>query len=397
MLSHEQAAVLAGVSIPSSSLNAEREPRSAFTVVPKPGKDIYTVRAQGIAGTLSVDELDIVVEPKIGGARAFFLTAVAAARQPDLLTSGLYREEAEFTELLADMFADELDDVLRRGVIEDYLETQEDSSTIRGRIRVDEIARRGVAVPLPMPVEYDTFGPNTSENQIVKAALQRLADMRFSTLSRSSSLRGLLPVFDGIDLVDFSRSRVPEYNIDWRNAHYERILALSEVVLRTRSIEVGAGSVRARGSLLDMARVFEDAVVRALSQRLDPQGIHLLPKAKGQRFVLDDGARYRLEPDLGVWRGRRCLFIGDVKYKDLESTEVRAADVYQMLAYATAAGLTEVTLVYPGTRTPAPISVADGRVTINIVSVDVSGSPEVFFNGIDALAHNVMTSIAQAA
>ena len=55
-----------------------------------------------------------------------------------------------------------------------------------------------------------------------------------------------------------------------------------------------------------------------------------------------------LRPDL-VWRDRGVVrFVGDLKYKDLVSrnNEPPNADIYQLLAYTTAADLMRGTLIY---------------------------------------------------
>ena len=54
----------------------------------------------------------------------------------------------------------------------------------------------------------------------------------------------------------------------------------------------------------------------------------------------------RLAPDLTWWDGTRCTFVGDAKYKNLTGRRVPNADLYQMLAYATALDLPGGLLVY---------------------------------------------------
>ena len=44
----------------------------------------------------------------------------------------------------------------------------------------------------------------------------------------------------------------------------------------------------------------------------------------------------RLAPDLSWWDGPTCTFVGDAKYKNITGERVPNADLYQLLAYATA-------------------------------------------------------------
>ena len=63
---------------------------------------------------------------------------------------------------------------------------------------------------------------------------------------------------------------------------------------------------------------------------------------------LDEAGRVRLQPDLSWWDGRVCTFVGDAKYKRTKDERVPNADLYQMLAYATALDLPGGLLVYAG-------------------------------------------------
>ena len=60
-----------------------------------------------------------------------------------------------------------------------------------------------------------------------------------------------------------------------------------------------------------------------------------------------------LYPDLSWWERGRCVFVGDVKYERTGAGGGRSPDLYQLLAYATAAGLPGGLLIYAaGEATP---------------------------------------------
>jgi len=81
-----------------------------------------------------------------------------------------------------------------------------------------------------------------------------------------------------------------------------------------------------------------------VSDRSFPQG------AKRRSLVLDKLGRIRLEPDISWWDGQACTFVGDVKYKRITAEGVKHPDIYQLLAYATAANLPTGLLVYAAGR-----------------------------------------------
>ena len=61
---------------------------------------------------------------------------------------------------------------------------------------------------------------------------------------------------------------------------------------------------------------------------------------------MDDDQRVQLRPDLTWWSGDTGVFVGDAKYKRLDDGHIPTADLYQLLAYATALDLPGGLLIY---------------------------------------------------
>ena len=88
-----------------------------------------------------------------------------------------------------------------------------------------------------------------------------------------------------------------------------------------------------------MNRVFEDFVVVALREALAVGPSSCSRRARRRRPLwLDRGRRVRLRPDISWWEGSTCVFVGDVKYKRVQVTEIEHPDIYQLLAYTIATG-----------------------------------------------------------
>ncbi|HEY0640136.1 MAG TPA: hypothetical protein VGD67_21105 [Pseudonocardiaceae bacterium] len=65
----------------------------------------------------------------------------------------------------------------------------------------------------------------------------------------------------------------------------------------------------------------------------------------GARLSLDDAGRLLVRPDLSRWSDGRCTFVGELKYR-YDTGEGDTPNLYQTLAYATAAGLPDAMLIY---------------------------------------------------
>ena len=83
-------------------------------------------------------------------------------------------------------------------------------------------------------------------------------------------------------------------------------------------------------------------------------------------------------------------FVGDAKYKKLEPQGFRHADIYQMLAYCTAADLPSGLLVYAaGEDEPRSYQIRHAEKTIEVASLDLSGTPEEILDEVGRLADRV--------
>ncbi|MDE0169461.1 MAG: restriction endonuclease, partial [bacterium] len=88
------------------------------------------------------------------------------------------------------------------------------------------------------------------------------------------------------------------------------------------------------------------------------------------------GDRIRLKPDISWWEGRRCVFVGDLKYKKTDHG-IPNADLYQLLAYTIAADLPSGLLIYAqGEEDPTVYAITNAGKLLEIMAVDLSGSPE---------------------
>ena len=95
------------------------------------------------------------------------------------------------------------------------------------------------------------------------------------------------------------------------------------------------------------------------------------------RVTLDEAGRVSLKPDLSWWDGPICTFVGDAKYKRIENERVPNADLYQLLAYATALDLPGGLLVYAqGEAEPVAHRIRHAGKQLEIVALDLSGAIE---------------------
>ena len=144
--------------------------------------------------------------------------------------------------------------------------------------------------------------------------------------------------------------------------------------------DLDGGTVGTVGFTLRLHDVFEQFVRTALREGGGLTETEFPNSWRGRGLTLAESGQVPLVPDLGVRTGGRWRFVGDVKYKR-DAGLGHEADLYQLLAYATATGLPDATLIYaqgPRTRTTHEVRHAGKR--LHLRHLDLSASPAAVLN-----------------
>ena len=364
------------------SLAVEPTSDSESTYVLTPGATI---------GALEIGDLSVSIRPKLEIGRVLFLAsyAMGAFKLRDRERFD-FREEESVVEALVRAFASAARRAFARGLLHGYRTEEEMLYTVRGRIRIGDQIRRRFGIPVPVEVRYDDFTDDVLMNRLVKAAAARLSLMHLRSPRSRADLGWIDATLGNVALVEFSPNAVPEASFDRLNEHYREAVTLARLVLRHSTIETERGVTRATGFLMDMNRVFQDFVTLALREALDLSD-RTFRSDRGIRGVtLDEGSRVALKPDLSWWDGQDCKFVGDAKYKRVRDERVPNADLYQLLAYATALDLPGGLLVYAqGEAEDVAHRIRHAGKRLEVSALDLSGTIDHVLDRIDTLAKRV--------
>ncbi|MDE2934906.1 MAG: hypothetical protein OXS47_13695 [Chloroflexota bacterium] len=364
----------------------------SLTVEPVIGQEaIYRLTPGSTVGALELGDLAMSIRPKLEVSRVLFLAsyAMGAFRLQD--EPYAFEDKETLVEALAPAFAAAARRAFGRGLLYGYRTEEEALHTVRGRIMVAEQVRRRFDIPLPVEVRYDDFTDDILPNRLVKAAASVLGAMHIEAADAREGLRWMDATLGNVSLMRFSPLGVPAVAFNRLNEHYREVVELSRLILRYRAIEMDRGGVRANGFLMDMTEVFQGFVTRALRESLGVSDRTLRSdKDLPGTLWLDKGRRVRLRPDLSWWDGATCTFVGDAKYKRVQDERVPNADLYQMLAYATALDLPGGLLAYAeGEEQPVVHEVRNAGKRVEVAAVNLSGSIADIRASIDELAQSV--------
>ena len=359
--------------------------------VDRPGA--HLLRPSSWVGAVNTGDRSVIVRPKIPVARVMFLMTYALDPRHWRNEAIELAPDADVLEAVALAFARRTQQAVHRGLLRGYRREEEALNTVRGQIRFADQIERRYGLPLPIEVAYDEYTEDIEHNRLLKTAIHRLAHAHIRSMAVRQELRRLRSAFDMVRLGSYPRGAVPEVRYTRLDEHYRPAVELARLIIENSSLELFEGQVSGASFLIDMNVVFERFLYVALGETL---GLGEDRWKRGRSLKLDEGGSINMEPDLSWWalatneNELRACFVGDAKYKKLDTPGFRHADIYQMLAYCTAADLPSGLLIYAaGEDEPSEYRINHAGKTIEVTALDLSGAPEHILSGVDRLADRV--------
>jgi 5-methylcytosine-specific restriction enzyme subunit McrC len=347
--------------------------KGVITVQPAGKTDSYSITAQNLVGTLVVDDLRVLIRPKIRPENLFLLLEVGLDENAWRQEAFEYANKADLLPSVVAFYARTLETTLARGLLRLYRPQEDRLVALRGRI--DMTAQfRLAGIALPVACRYDEYTPDIAENRYLKAAT-RLAlrvprvdpEDRRRLLQQVVSLEDVADEFTGADCLD----RIPMTRL---NVHYQPALRLARLLLENLTLADQRGQHSASSFIVDMNRLFENFVTQRLRRAL--RG-HLEVRSQSNRH-LDTHQQVPIRPDLVFRKQGHEVYVADIKYKLTDDARARTSDYYQLLAYTTALDLPEGVLIYclaDGGVPERTITVRHAGKLLHTLAIDLSGPP----------------------
>ncbi len=347
--------------------------KGVITVQPAGKADSYSITAQNLVGTLVVDDIRVLIRPKIRPENLFLLLEVGLDENAWRQEAFDYANKADLLPSMVAFYTRTLETTLARGLLRSYRHQEDRLVALRGRIDMTAQFRQA-GIALPVACRYDEYTPDIAENRYLKAAT-RLA-LRVPRVDPEDRRRLLQQVVSLEDVADkFMRAdylnRIP---ITRLNTHYQPALRLARLLLENLTLADQRGQHAASSFVVDMNRLFENFVTERLRHAL--RG-HLEVRSQSNGH-LDTRQQVPIRPDLVFRQQGHEVYVADIKYKLTDDARARTSDYYQLLAYTTALDLPEGVLIYclaDGGVPERTITVRHAGKPLHTLAIDLSGPP----------------------
>lgn len=344
--------------------------------------DVVTIGATSWVGALAVPGLVVRVMPKVSVTN--FFAMLGAGVSPDAFDHEhvTWSDTDELIDGVAYFAIRLIDSSTMRGLVHGYVPREERMRTIRGRLLVEEFARRPWSAAEPQ-CRFDDFTADIVENQLFRCTLQAMLSWpQLAPHVRREALR-VLGRFDGVADTPATKHAAP-LPITRLNDHYEDAMRLSRLVLQAMSLSHEAGDQQANSLMVDMDDLFQRWIAQELDLRLAPE----MRIERDEDVWLDEGRALTMAPDLVVRRGSEVVLVGDAKYSMGADGYVASRDYLELVAYTSAMGLPTGLLVHCSSdRAPeSEIVIRNAGTRILCRPIRLDGSYAAVCRSLDALA-----------
>lgn len=326
------------------------------------------LRARGVVGVIAADGCALEILPKIefpgesgvkaqGSIRRRLVHMLAVALDLKIGTgqvTALDWQRETLLEILIRLFSEKLVDAVRQGMPRRYVERADDLPLMRGRLDRKRQFTTLAAESSRLACRYDALTPDIALNQIMKAAVNRLARIA-QTADNQCRLRELVFAYADIADVAVSALRWDRIVLDRTNSRWRELLNLARLLLGQRFQTTSAGGCDGFSLLFEMNTLFEEYVARMLKRALANTDIRVASQG-GRLYCLETHDRrgvFQTRPDILLRRGTEVVQVIDTKWKriaariDDPKQGVSQGDVYQMMAYGQIYKCPRLTLLYP--------------------------------------------------
>lgn len=310
------------------------------------------VTARSWVGVVRFERFEVRVVPKLAGDNLGLVQMIELATGLDALRRSssvrtLAAQDTGLLDLIALLLAEEVELILRDGVLADYVEREDELPVVRGRLLADRQLLRRFGQIDCLACRFDEHEQDIAENQILAAALS-LCSPRVTHEAVRRRVRRLLAIFQEVCRLEEFDAAAARRNLIYHRLN-ERYRDAHEIAwpildcLGTKDL-LSPGSTRCFAFLIDMNRLFEMFVYRVVEILLRTTNLRVHYQ-RGDRSIIVDTATQqpysRVVPDLLVEdpaRGLAGRLAIDAKYKLYDEKKLSSGDVYQAFLYAYAYG-----------------------------------------------------------
>jgi 5-methylcytosine-specific restriction enzyme subunit McrC len=317
------------------------------------------VRFRSYVGVIQTGDLVIEILPKVDDVDEATSTSLQKWRDillwmlresgtlplDSLSNAMLRKKENSLLDIYLDLFLNEVEALLHRGLVKRYRHTEGQQMALRGAIQFGTHIARNLMHQERFYTRHQTYDHLHLHNQLIRQALLLLPRITSSPTLRGRTARALLqwPDAPALKVTAATFSRLV---FDRKTEAYRPGLVIARLLLLQHRPDLRGGANDLVALLFNMNQLWERYLLRTLQRIGTPLGWTVQKPSYKVFWATTTGSTSEMQPDILVTIPGKGNIVLDAKWKRPQGRPAEA-DLRQLYAYAHHYGAKHAALLYP--------------------------------------------------
>jgi len=247
-------------------------------------------------------------------------------------------------DLFSVMMTREINRQVKRGLNKEYIDKQEETSSIKGKIVLNDLMKKQYQKTSKISCEFDDYSVNSYLNRIIKTAcLYLLRSNMIKDKNKSIHLRKSIVFFDGVEEINPLIIKWDFIRYNRFNVSYKLLINISYMILEGLLMSKKNGQFEYREYIdnQNMYKLYEKFILEYYRYHYS----YLNPSVPQVDWNLTEDNNYiyllpKMQTDITLYRGKRKLIIDAKCYNDMyqknsmfDKDTFRSNHLYQIFTY----------------------------------------------------------------
>ncbi|WP_303311194.1 McrC family protein [Hymenobacter sp. BT730] len=266
----------------------------------------------------------------------------------------LHEKENSLLDIYLELFLNEVEKLLHRGLVKRYRYTEGQQAALRGALQFGKQISLNLIHQERFYTRHQTYDHQHLHNQLIRQALLLLPRLTNSSTLRGRTARALLQWADA-PTIKVTAATFARLTYDRKTEDYRPALIIARLLLLHHRPDLRGGNNDMVALLFNMNQLWEKYLLRTLYRLSSPYDCTVVKPSYRILWVAENETTSKMQPDILITVPGKGNIVLDAKWKRPKGRPSEA-DLRQLYTYAQYYDAAHAVLLYPHTDDESAVS-----------------------------------------